>query len=89
MAKLFGKKMTGMAPPAGSPPTSGMGMGGMMGKLPPMPTVPPKAVAPKPKRTPVMKQKGMALSGFAPRAKKAVPKKKMPKMAGNPFKKPF
>lgn len=78
MAKLlFGKKkMTGMAPPTGP------GMGGMMGGLPPI----PKKAMPKTKGMPVMKQKGMALSGFAPGPKKAIPKKKMPKMAGNPFK---
>lgn len=94
MGKLSfrGKKMTGMAPPAGSP--SGPGMGGMMGGLPAAsrPTAPPPRSVmpmPKPKLMPVMKQKGMALAGFAPRTKKAIPKKKMPKMAGNPFKRPF
>ena len=91
MAKLFGKKkMTGMAPPAGSPPSPGMGSmfggikgGGMMGGLPPI----PKKAIPKPKPLPVMKQKGTALSKFAPSMGKAPKKvaKKVPKKGVFPF----
>ena len=79
MAKLsFGKKkITGMVPPTGS------GMGSMMGKMPMM--APPKL--PPMKKTPVMKQKGMALSKFAPAMGKVSKKvaKKVPKKGAFPF----
>lgn len=89
MAKLpfRGKKMTGMAPPAIPAPQMGRMGGFPIASRPAVPPARPMMPMPKPKRMPVMKQKGTALSKFAPPMGK-VPKrmaKKVPKRGALPF----